>query len=257
MSLYCTADKPRGWGSIDFPGFLTTPSPVPPHCLPLCGGPACPAPESPSQPNAGAGSQAAGLGGGVTSRESIFAGLPRPSGGRRRFGKQRPGRSWSFSPSPHSGRRRGWGRCRGEQEGETPLYTTLLVSLQRMCPLHNSSPGCWWGIKGSFYHLPGSKYFQFATLIDVNKVMLNSEIFSSSASERWPGPPEVTGCPLSPRPSRHKSGTRHACGGRRDQPRGIGGSPPSSPAAAPLLQTLYTLSVAARGHAADCRRQLH
>lgn len=119
----------------------------------------------------------------------------------------------ALAPTP-AGRwwRRGWGRCRGEQEGETPLYTTLLVSLQRMCPLHNSSPGCWWGIKGSFYHLPGSKYFQFATLIDVNKVMLNSEIFSSSASERWPGPPEVTGCPLSPHPSpaqiRHKARLR-------------------------------------------------
>lgn len=70
-----------------------------------------------------------------------------------------------------------------------PLYTTPLVSFQRMYPPHNSSPGRWWGIKGSFYHLPGSKYFQFATLIDVNKVMLNSEIFSRSASERWPGPP--------------------------------------------------------------------
>lgn len=98
--------------------------------------------------------------------------------------------SWlGIHPGARSGTEEGPGRCRGEQEGEPRPHKTPPVSFPRMQPRHKSSPGRCWRIKGSFYHLPGSKYFQFATLIDVNKVMLNSEVWSRSASERRPGPP--------------------------------------------------------------------
>lgn len=145
--------------------------------LPLRGDPAAPSPEFPE-----------------LSRERIFhqgkASLQRcralPGGGGEALESR--ARSW-LGIHPGEGREEGPGRCRGEQGGEPRPHPTPPVSLPRMRPRHKSSPGRCWGIKGSFYHLPGSKYFQFATLIDVNKVMLNSEIWSRSASERRPGPP--------------------------------------------------------------------